>query len=87
MSEQHKDRGRTSPGVTSTMSGVPADDLPVTHSTEQDDQRLSQAQREWAEESEEDETTPAGAYPIGKAMTGGLVNDELPDGGTDDITG
>lgn len=87
MSDQTHNRGRTSPGVTSTGSGVPAEDRPVTPAPEDDEQRLSQAQREWAEESEEGETTPAGAYPIGKAMTGGLINDELPDGGTDDITG
>lgn len=38
---------------------------------------------------EEEEMTPAGAYPVGEAMTGGLVNDDAPSGsGTDgDITG
>lgn len=38
---------------------------------------------------EEEEMTPAGAYPVGKAMTGELVNDETPGGGAadGDITG
>ncbi len=38
---------------------------------------------------EEEEMTPAGAYPMGEAMTGGLVNDDATSGGAadGDITG
>lgn len=70
-----------------TQERNPGRSSSITHPNQEEEARLAQAQHEFAEESEEDETTPAGAYPIGKAMTGGLVNDELPDGGTDDITG